>query len=140
MGPSGSGKTTLLNVLAGQLSSSPRSTKFFLQWQDCVCETGGSALLAHSQLFLSQLPEISSAEEKDEDVNNLLFKLGLVSCADSCVGDAKVRAISGGEKKRLSLGILVFFTGCYCFQAGNKRSLRRSVFKQNNSISFNSKP
>lgn len=26
-----------------------------------------------------QLPEISSAEERDEYVNNLLFKLGLVS-------------------------------------------------------------
>ncbi|KAL1186300.1 hypothetical protein V6Z11_A01G170600 [Gossypium hirsutum] len=51
-----------------------------------------------------QLPEISSVEERDEYVNNLLFKLGLVSCADSIIGDAKVRGISGGEKKRLSLG------------------------------------
>ncbi|XP_010553966.1 PREDICTED: ABC transporter G family member 7 isoform X2 [Tarenaya hassleriana] len=50
-----------------------------------------------------QLREISSEEERDMYVDNLLFKLGLVSCADSCVGDAKVRGISGGEKKRLSL-------------------------------------
>ncbi|KAI8025270.1 ABC transporter G family member 7 [Camellia lanceoleosa] len=26
-----------------------------------------------------------------------------VSCADSCVGDAKVRGISGGKKKHLSM-------------------------------------
>ncbi|KAF3948839.1 hypothetical protein CMV_025215 [Castanea mollissima] len=36
-------------------------------------------------------------------LNTLLFKLGLVSCADTRIGDAKVRGISGGEKKRLSL-------------------------------------
>ncbi|RVX12677.1 ABC transporter G family member 7 [Vitis vinifera] len=65
-----------------------------------------------------QLPELSSVEDRDEYVNNLLYKLVyfiidfassklgsfyLVSCADSNVGDAKVRGISGGEKKRLSL-------------------------------------
>ncbi|KAL7233065.1 hypothetical protein ACSBR1_016832 [Camellia fascicularis] len=51
-----------------------------------------------------KLQEISYVEERDEYVNKLLFRLGLgVSCADSRVGDAKVRGISGGKKKHLSM-------------------------------------
>ncbi|KAI5401289.1 variant 3, ABC transporter G member 7 [Lathyrus oleraceus] len=120
MGPSGSGKTTLLNVLAGQLAASPRlhlsgllefngkpssrnSYKFaYVRQEDLFF----SQLTVRETLSLAielQLPNISSVEERDEYVNNLLFKLGLVSCADTNVGDAKVRGISGGEKKRLSL-------------------------------------
>ncbi|XP_065882069.1 ABC transporter G family member 7 [Euphorbia lathyris] len=120
MGPSGSGKTTLLNVLAGQLKASPqlhlsgllevngrsssnRAYKFaYVRQEDLFF----SQLSVRETLSLAaelQLPEICSLEERDEYVSNLLFKLGLVSCADSIVGDAKVRGISGGEKKRLSL-------------------------------------
>ncbi|PSS13459.1 ABC transporter G family member 7 like [Actinidia chinensis var. chinensis] len=120
MGPSGSGKTTLLNVLAGQIVASPwlhlsgllevngrpisnRSFKFaYVRQEDLFF----SQLTVRETLSLAaelQLQEISSVEERDEYVNNLLFKIGLVSCADSRVGDAKVRGISGGEKKRLSL-------------------------------------
>ncbi|PSR84970.1 ABC transporter G family member protein [Actinidia chinensis var. chinensis] len=120
MGPSGSGKTTLLNVLAGQTVASPRlhlsgllevngrpisnrSFKFaYVRQEDLFF----SQLTVRETLSLAaelQLQEISSVEERDEYVNNLLFKIGLVSCADSRVGDAKVRGISGGEKKRLSL-------------------------------------
>uniref|UniRef100_A0A2P2M5U0 ABC transporter G family member 7 isoform X1 n=1 Tax=Rhizophora mucronata TaxID=61149 RepID=A0A2P2M5U0_RHIMU len=120
MGPSGSGKTTLLNVLAGQLMASPRlhlsglleyngrpgsnkPYKFaYVRQEDLFF----SQLTVRETLSLAaelQLPEISSVEDREEYVNNLLFKLGLVSCADSNVGNAKVRGISGGEKKRLSL-------------------------------------
>ncbi|XP_057509317.1 ABC transporter G family member 7-like isoform X2 [Actinidia eriantha] len=120
MGPSGSGKTTLLNVLAGQIVASPwlhlsgllevngrpisnKSFKFaYVRQEDLFF----SQLTVRETLSLAaelQLQEISSVEERDEYVNNLLFKIGLVSCADSRVGDAKVRGISGGEKKRLSL-------------------------------------
>ncbi|MBA0676895.1 hypothetical protein Goari_018341, partial [Gossypium aridum] len=121
MGPSGSGKTTLLNVLASQILASPRlALSGLLEFNGRPNSTKAYkfAYVRQEDLFFSQLtvretlslaaelqlPEISSIEERDEYVNNLLFKLGLVSCADSIIGDAKVRGISGGEKKRLSLG------------------------------------
>ncbi|KAK5842552.1 hypothetical protein PVK06_004924 [Gossypium arboreum] len=121
MGPSGSGKTTLLNVLASQILASPRlALSGLLEFNGKPSSTKAYkfAYLRQEDLFFSQLTvretlslaaelqlsEISSVEERDEYVNNLLFKLGLVSCADSIIGDAKVRGISGGEKKRLSLG------------------------------------
>ncbi|ESR61539.1 hypothetical protein CICLE_v10014411mg [Citrus x clementina] len=120
MGPSGSGKTTLLNVLAGQLMASPRlhlSGLLEVNGKPSSNKAYKFAYVRQEDLFFSQLtvretlslaaelqlPEILSVEERDEYVNSLLFKLGLVSCADSNVGDAKVRGISGGEKKRLSL-------------------------------------
>ncbi|KAF3431685.1 hypothetical protein FNV43_RR26417 [Rhamnella rubrinervis] len=120
MGPSGSGKTTLLNVLAGQLTASPQlrlSGLLEVNGKSSSNKAYKYAYVRQEDLFFSQLtvretlslaaelqlPETSSVEARDEYVNNLLFKLGLVSCADSIVGDAKVRGISGGEKKRLSL-------------------------------------
>ncbi|KAG6707076.1 hypothetical protein I3842_06G013500 [Carya illinoinensis] len=120
MGPSGSGKTTLLNVLSGQLTASPRvhlSGLLEVNGKPSSNKAYKFAYVRQEDLFFSQLtvretlslaaelqlPEISSVEERDEYVNNLLFKLGLVNCADFRVGDAKVRGISGGEKKRLSL-------------------------------------
>ncbi|KAJ1415922.1 P-loop containing nucleoside triphosphate hydrolase [Sesbania bispinosa] len=131
MGPSGSGKTTLLNVLAGQLGASPwLHLTGLLEFNGkprsknpykyaCllgICDSCDSRNVSFKLLMLwrsitmvwfiaveLQLPDLSSAEERDEYVNNLLFKLGLISCADTNVGDAKVRGISGGEKKRLSM-------------------------------------
>ncbi|CAI9756018.1 unnamed protein product [Fraxinus pennsylvanica] len=120
MGPSGSGKTTLLNVLAGQIVASPRlhlSGLLEVNGQPFSNKAYKFAYVRQEDLFFSQLTVretlslaaelqlqgISSVEERDEYVNDLLLKLGLVSCADSRIGDAKVRGISGGEKKRLSL-------------------------------------
>ncbi|XAR72276.1 Sulfate-transporting ATPase [Bertholletia excelsa] len=146
MGPSGSGKTTLLNVLAGQLAASPRihlSGLLEFNGRRVLNKSYKFAYVRQEDLFFSQLTvretlslaaelqlqEISSVEERDEYVDNLLFKLGLVSCADTRVGDAKVRGISGGEKKRLSLACeliaspsVIFAdeptTGLDAFQAG----------------------
>lgn len=120
MGPSGSGKTTLLNVLAGQLVASPRlqlSGLLEFNGQPRANKPYKFAYIRQDDLFFSQLTvretlslaaelqlsEDYSVDEREKYVNNLLFKLGLVSCAETRVGDAKVRGISGGEKKRLSL-------------------------------------
>uniref|UniRef100_A0A0E0JDG4 ABC transporter domain-containing protein n=1 Tax=Oryza punctata TaxID=4537 RepID=A0A0E0JDG4_ORYPU len=105
MGPSGSGKTTLLNVLADQLTASPSlhlSGIAYVRQEDLFF----SQLTVRETLSLAaelQLPRTLTPERKEGYVNDLLFRLGLVNCADSIVGDAKVRGISGGEKKRLSL-------------------------------------
>ncbi|GJU23471.1 ABC transporter G family member 7 isoform X1 [Tanacetum coccineum] len=120
MGPSGSGKTTLLNVLAGQTTASPRlhlSGLLEVNGQSMSNKSFKFAYVRQEDLFFSQLTvretlslaaELQlkgtySREDRDEYINNLLFRLGLVSCADTRVGDAKVRGVSGGEKKRLSM-------------------------------------
>lgn len=120
MGPSGSGKTTLLNVLAGQLNASPRITLsgyLYVNGKALASSIHKVAYVRQDDLFFSQLTvretlslaselQLSSTlncEERKQYVDNLLYRLGLVSCAESRVGDAKVRGISGGEKKRLSI-------------------------------------
>ncbi|KAI3959903.1 hypothetical protein MKW92_020401 [Papaver armeniacum] len=120
MGPSGSGKTTLLNVLAGQLANASRlhlSGILQLNGRPFSSKNFKFAYVRQEDLFFSQLTvretlslaaelqlsNVYSGEERDGYVDDLLFRLGLVNCADSNVGDAKIRGISGGEKKRLSL-------------------------------------
>ncbi|GJN05977.1 hypothetical protein PR202_ga23658 [Eleusine coracana subsp. coracana] len=120
MGPSGSGKTTLLNVLAGQLSASPSlhlSGHLYVNGRPMSKGGYKIAYVRQEDLFFSQLtvretlslaaelqlPDTMAPERKDSYINDLLLRLGLVNCADSIVGDAKVRGISGGEKKRLAL-------------------------------------
>lgn len=120
MGPSGSGKTTLLNVLAGQLAASPSlhlSGYLYVNGRPMSQSGYKIAFVRQEDIFFSQLtvretlslaaelqlPDTMSPESKEKYVDDLLFRLGLVNSADSIVGDAKVRGISGGEKKRLSL-------------------------------------
>ena len=115
MGPSGSGKTTLLTAIAGRMPKTKGMTLEgtvlcgggsrigFVQQDDCFY----SQLTVAETLNMAasfQLPK-GREEEREKRVQEVLKKLGLTKCADTIVGDNKTRGISGGEKKRLSIGI-----------------------------------
>ncbi|CAN1356312.1 ABC transporter G family member 23 [Linum perenne] len=116
VGPSGTGKSTLLRYIAGRVRDS--------EFDPSAVTINGRGISTPSQLrkicgFVPQednlLPLLTVREtlmygskfslremtmkEKEEKVDSLLIELGLVHVADSFVG-----GISGGERKRVSIG------------------------------------
>ena len=125
MGPSGSGKTSLLNALAGQVkggSSASLTGKLLIDGNVC----GGAnqvaglrvAYVRQEDIFYTQmtvretllfaarlrLPARVPLAEKERRVDELIEKLALGKAANTIIGDAKRRGISGGERKRLAIG------------------------------------
>ncbi|CAA7037481.1 unnamed protein product [Microthlaspi erraticum] len=119
---------------------SPRKVRpVTIQWRNITCSLLLTVRETLSFAAELQLPEISSAEKRDEYVNNLLlFKLGLVRLfIDLCIFVYQNPEIC-------FLIIHLWFSqkaaAAISFSIGNERPLRRSVFKQNNNIGFNSEP
>ncbi|CAN8074581.1 unnamed protein product [Agarophyton chilense] len=121
LGPSGAGKTTLLNALAGRFPESSKTRLCGRITRNGIPvdeDTQPVAYVTQEDLFFSQLtvretldiaaalrlPGNMSQAQKREFVDALIRKLGLVSTVNTRVGDEKSRGISGGERKRLSLG------------------------------------
>ena len=118
MGPSGSGKSSLLNALA---SRAPRTKGMTLRGRieangrDCRRGKGyRKAFVYQEDVFYSQLTtretlemaaRLGGAKDVGATTETLLRELGLRACANTRVGDKKTRGISGGEKKRLALGV-----------------------------------
>jgi ATP-binding cassette subfamily G (WHITE) protein 1 len=125
MGPSGSGKTTLLNILAGRASKSSikgseltgevsldgrvidpvnERTQFaYVMSEDSLFPTltPRESLMYAARL---RLPHITQAERTDR-VNRLLSALKISNCADTLVGDERMKGISSGERKRTAVGV-----------------------------------
>lgn len=128
-GPSGSGKTTLLNSISMHLPFSPN-----LSLQGVITANGNPmpdpgvqfGFVAQEDVFYSQMTvretlnfaaelrtgrgknsnnNSSSNEDRQVVVDTIISTLGLSKCSDTIVGDSKTRGISGGEKKRLAIGI-----------------------------------
>jgi ABC-type multidrug transport system ATPase subunit len=116
MGASGAGKSTLLDVLAGRkntgqisgemlYNNSPKLTSAAYVMQDSVHI--GLLTVRQSIYFAAELrlPEDWSREKKDKRINKVLDMLGLQEVANTQVGTEDVRGISGGQLKRLSIGV-----------------------------------
>ena len=52
-----------------------------------------------------RLPRTTTDEQLDQLTNRMLMELGLTGCADTLVGGALIKGISGGERKRTSVGV-----------------------------------
>ena len=115
MGPSGSGKTTLMNVLLGKLPFTGtlrtsgkvgqlKSHIGFVPQDDIMMPTlTVREVLSHSAL--TRLPASMSYAEKIAAVNKIIKVLQLENVQNSVIGDSENRGISGGEKKRVNIGI-----------------------------------
>lgn len=118
MGPSGSGKTTLLTALGGRLpgktsgtitySGQPFSSsvkrKIGYVTQDDVLYPHLTVLETLTYAAMLRLPKNLTLEEKVEQAELIIIELGLTRCRNSIVGGPLIRGVSGGERKRVSIG------------------------------------
>eukprot|EP01017_Pseudomicrothorax_dubius_P021861 TRINITY_DN2351_c0_g1_i6.p1 TRINITY_DN2351_c0_g1~~TRINITY_DN2351_c0_g1_i6.p1 ORF type:complete len:640 (-),score=172.28 TRINITY_DN2351_c0_g1_i6:54-1973(-) len=122
MGPSGCGKTTLLNFLSGRIDQSNLKIEGSLRlngkyitdiekynhliayvMQDDILMATFS--VREALMFAANLRLKTSPAERAEKVNLLLQDLHLVKCADTKIGNVMIRGVSGGERKRTSIGV-----------------------------------
>ncbi|XP_073042202.1 ABC transporter G family member 9-like [Primulina eburnea] len=118
LGPSGSGKTTLLTALGGRLGGrlagniTYNGTPFSNAMK---CNTGfvtqDDALYPHLTVTetlvytaLLRLPRTLTKKEKVQHAEAVITQLGLSRCRDSIIGEPLLRGVSGGERKRVSIG------------------------------------
>lgn len=119
MGPSGAGKSTFLDVLCGRVDKVQNKmsgkVKFFgrkIKKQDFTYVMQEDALegvlsvrenLQYSALL--RLPSDMTRKEKYDRVEEVIEQLGLTKCSDSWIGHKFFRGISGGERRRTSIGM-----------------------------------
>ncbi|XWS49438.1 hypothetical protein CRYUN_Cryun12cG0003900 [Craigia yunnanensis] len=118
LGPSGSGKTTLLTALGGRLTGKlsgkityngqpfsgaiKRRTGFVAQDDVLYPHLTVTETLLFTALL--RLPNSLSRDEKVQHVEKVIAELGLTRCRNNMIGGPLFRGISGGEKKRVSIG------------------------------------
>ncbi|XP_062243824.1 broad substrate specificity ATP-binding cassette transporter ABCG2b isoform X2 [Platichthys flesus] len=122
MGATGSGKTSLLDVIAGRknpaglrqgivlvdgkpITSELRLTSAYVVQDDILM---GTLSVKENLLFSANLrlnPKHYSTMDKYSKVNTIIQDLGLTDCANTKIGTEFIRGVSGGERKRCSIGM-----------------------------------
>lgn len=121
LGPSGSGKSTLLSALAGRLQAAghgftgtilcnnkKRSKQIskrigFVTQEDVLYP---HLTVRETLIFCSllRLPRTLLKKEKISVAESVISELGLSKCENTIIGNGFIRGISGGERKRVSIG------------------------------------
>ncbi|XP_076099071.1 ATP-binding cassette sub-family G member 8-like [Mytilus galloprovincialis] len=121
MGSSGSGKTSLLDVLAGRITvgeilgdvylngvqqnnSMIRSFSAYVKQDDRLLP---HLTIKETLMFVAELklPTTFTSKKIEDRVDSVIAELGLRHVSNSKVGNAESRGVSGGERRRVSIGI-----------------------------------
>nr|XP_018669244.1 ATP-binding cassette sub-family G member 2-like [Ciona intestinalis] len=122
MGPTGSGKTSLLDVLAQRkdpkglkegivLLNGERPPVDFRLMSGYVVQDDvvmGTLTVRENLAFSANLrlsTKKFDAKARKLKVDDVIEQLGLQACADTPVGNEFVRGVSGGERKRVNIGM-----------------------------------
>lgn len=120
IGGSGSGKTTFLNTMAERVGSSRLHQEGVITFNG---ETGvhnaRHAYVMQQDILLPsltvretlrysadlRLPSSTKKEDRHRIVEEVIRELGLKECANTRIGNSQHRGCSGGEKRRVSIGV-----------------------------------
>lgn len=122
IGASGAGKTTLLNFLSGREISQnlEKQGEILVNGQSSQLVRNFSSLSAYVQQddilfqtmtvrecleFAAKLKLPGTLPMKIARVNKLIHDLKLTKCANTRIGGPLVKGVSGGERKRTSIGV-----------------------------------
>ncbi|KAG0607438.1 hypothetical protein M758_8G028500 [Ceratodon purpureus] len=121
MGPSGAGKTTFLNALAGKATHSRTTGAVFINGKPDSIQSYKSIIgfvpqddIVHGNLTVEEnlwfsasyrLPTGMSKRDRVLVVERIIAALGLGPIRDSQVGTVEKRGISGGQRKRVNVGL-----------------------------------
>ncbi|KAM7277147.1 hypothetical protein ACFE04_019013 [Oxalis oulophora] len=120
MGPSGAGKSTFLDGLAGRIASgslkgrvsldgAEMSPSFIKRISAYIMQDDRlfSMLTVYETLMFAadfRLGSIPMADKRQR-VETLIDQLGLTSSRNTYIGDEGTRGVSGGERRRVSIGV-----------------------------------
>ncbi|KAJ3676659.1 hypothetical protein LUZ60_004071 [Juncus effusus] len=120
LGASGSGKSTLIDALAGRISKESLKGTMTLNGEtldDRLMRTISAYVMQDDLLFPMltveetlmfsaefRLPRTLPASKKRARVETLIDQLGLKNAAKTIIGDEGHRGVSGGERRRVSIG------------------------------------
>ena len=123
-------KTTLLNTLAGipqgnlevsgtvlvggrKPDSTFRQRVSYVQQEDSLM---GVLTVRETFEYAAKLSGVPSAQAQKKMVDDTLTLLGLDVCADVRIGDMFFKGISGGQRRRVSIGVELMKQPCTCYR------------------------